>query len=56
MSKKRKSNSGNPAKPRVPKTELEPGDWWSWIRTAPTLDGKSWMITLEFDEDKEAQP
>lgn len=47
--KKRKPNSGNPAKPTQ---EPDGGNWWTWVRTEPTLDGKSWMVTLEFDQDK----
>lgn len=43
-SKKRKPNSGNPAKPAEEMRGI-------WVRTERTIDGKGWMVTVELDED-----
>ena len=44
MTKKRKPNSGNPAKQEKEETAV-------WIKTEPTLDGQGWMVTVEVNED-----
>lgn len=46
-SKKRKPNSTNPAK----QARQEAGTDMLWVRTEPTLDGKGWTTTVDFDDD-----
>lgn len=48
MSKKRKTSRGNPAKTAKPSQSEQT---LVWIRTEPTVDGKSFMVVIEIDED-----
>jgi hypothetical protein len=45
VSKKRKSNSGNPAK------DPHKDDGFVWVKTERTLDETGWMVTVEIDGD-----